>query len=129
MTVKEMAALMDGMENGEQYKFIEELVDNKMIAIYGEGDDMIEMSGYEYDVCGCFNGGRVSIAERPGLGGEYCFIKSNGKNEIEAVWCGEGKPAWIYKTDIPHETFRIMEDGEVYCEGIVFKAEELVKEL
>lgn len=25
-------------------------------------------------------------------------------------------------TDIPHEIFKILEDGHVYCEGIVFYA-------
>lgn len=27
---------------------------------------------------------------------------------------------WTYKTNIPHLDFNIMEEGEVYCEGLVF---------
>ena len=32
---------------------------------------------------------------------------------------------WSYETDIPHETFNIYEDGEVWCVGIVFSVEDL----
>ena len=39
---------------------------------------------------------------------------------IEALFAKEPGYTWIYKTDIPHETFEIVEDGEPYCRGIVF---------
>ena len=58
------------------------------------------------------------------------------------IWCGmiDGESAgpesdfkteegdlitWCYKTDIPHETFMIYDDGEPYCRGIVFSIEDL----
>lgn len=31
---------------------------------------------------------------------------------------------WTYKTDIPHETFNIHDDNELYCTGIVFYAKD-----
>ena len=53
-------------------------------------------------------------------------MPANAKlREIEAVWCAPGKPTWSYETDIPHATFNICEDGELYCEGIVFSIDHL----
>jgi len=37
----------------------------------------------------------------------------------------EGGPCWTFATTIPHETFTIFEDGEPFCEGIVFSMEHL----
>ena len=34
-------------------------------------------------------------------------------------------PAWTYMTDIPHATFDVMDDGELYCRGIVFALADL----
>ena len=36
--------------------------------------------------------------------------------------------SWSYLTDIPHKTFDIMEDGEIYCRGIVFSLDDLGEE-
>lgn len=44
--------------------------------------------------------------------------------QIEAIW-GKDGISWQYKTDIPHATFNVMEDDEVYCIGIVFDIKEL----
>ena len=51
---------------------------------------------------------------------------------IEALWCDDdikdengGLITWTYKTDIPHETFMIYEDGSSYCRGIVFNINDI----
>jgi hypothetical protein len=46
-------------------------------------------------------------------------VYEDGEKYIDAVWC-EGEYSWTYKTNIPHATFDIWEDGEKYCKGIVF---------
>ena len=39
---------------------------------------------------------------------------------IEPEWCESGNPiGWSYKTDLPHATFRVMEDDDIYCIGMV----------
>jgi hypothetical protein len=43
---------------------------------------------------------------------------------IEAIWGKDGY-SWTYKTDIPHATFDIFEDGEKFCRGIVFDIKSL----
>ena len=46
-------------------------------------------------------------------------------DEVKAVWHDKGGPCWTFETDIPHETFTVMEDGEPFCVGIVFSMEAL----
>lgn len=39
---------------------------------------------------------------------------------IKAVWCPRDRDcAWAYETELPHAEFRVMENAEVYCYGIV----------
>ena len=53
------------------------------------------------------------------------FKRENGGAVIRAVWEGEPGYSWIISTDVPHETFEIVEDGEPYCRGIVFALADL----
>ena len=58
----------------------------------------------------------------------YCpyFAREREKAKtIKAVWHDKGGPCWTFETDIPHETFTVMEDGEPFCVGIVFSMEAL----
>ena len=56
--------------------------------------------------------------------------KERKKYSIDARWC-EGtdeewnQATWSYETDIPHETFKIWEDGELFCIGLVFSIEDI----
>ena len=54
------------------------------------------------------------------------------KNPIKIFWCGECdgekrdyKATWEYETDIPHETFRMYDENELYCIGMVFYLEDV----
>jgi hypothetical protein len=56
-------------------------------------------------------------------------LKQKAKT-IEAIWCEgdeekENPISWTYETDIPHSTFGIVEDDEIYCIGIVFSINDL----
>lgn len=44
---------------------------------------------------------------------------------IKAVLHDQRNPCWTFETDIPHETFNIYEDGELFCVGIVFSVDDL----
>lgn len=93
----------------------------------------MELRGAVYDEVGCYDGGKVyltrdGVLEDPGCGEEDCKYYSIAKKAaacVEAVWHDAGGPAWTYKTEIPHDTFEIFDDGEVFCQGIVFRAEDL----
>lgn len=128
MEIKEFAKMLDGRERNYPQFTKEELqiaMDNGFVIVYGESDDLMEFYGAIYDEGGCFGGGKV-------------FFDKNGvlqdgeekKNVIEAIWWGsEGQEEnvipWTYKTDIPHETFLIKEDGVPDCEAIVFSIENV----
>lgn len=50
-------------------------------------------------------------------------------NTREVIKGGTGNPCWSFETEIPHETFRIYEDGEdneLFCVGIVFSIYDLL---
>ena len=44
---------------------------------------------------------------------------------ITAIWRDGERPSRVFSTDIPHETFTVMEDGEPWCIGIVFSMEDV----
>lgn len=103
-----------------------------IVILYGASDDLAEFAGAIEDETGCFEGGEVyidkdGILEYPECGGEDCAgcglfqAKKAKARRIEIIWDEEGEWLWSYKTDIPHETFRVFEeDGSKYCLGIVF---------
>ena len=75
------------------------------VVVFGYSDDNAEFRGAYDDEVGCFNGGR---------------IYQDGDLFIDAHWCFDGAD-WGYVTNIPSATFDIMQDGEVYCRGLVFE--------
>ena len=124
MDIKEFANVLDNREYGYPQFTKEEIQiakDNGFVIVYGASDDLIEFDGAISDEGDCFDGGlvwfnRERVTDRPISVAERC---------IEALWRKEDDIAWTYKTDIPHETFMIYEDGEKYCRGIVFRIEEV----
>lgn len=140
MNAKEFAKLIDGREypfdlTKEEEKQAKE---NGLIVVFGSSDDLVEFRGVFSDEAGACNGTEVlmmsdGILEEPDCGYEYAqkYIREKEEHatELKAVWCPNGTegPVWIYEIDIPHETFRITEDGWVYCIGIVIHSSALTK--
>ena len=127
---KEIAGLLDGVEYGEkiQADIIKDAKENGAVIVYGGRDDLMEFRGEIYDEFRCWKGCTAWI-DQDGIlenkcDNRYCpyFKKkiSEAKMFITALWGDEGKYSWIYYTNIPHETFEMIEDGKKYCRGIVF---------
>lgn len=123
MNKKELARLIDGREYGyEPFRDVRQVAKEAgLIIVSGASDDLMEFDGVIYDEGGCFDGGEIFF-DRNGVSqdGSECA------NCIEAIWCDKtaldengNVITWTYKTDIPHETFMIYEDGKPYCRGIV----------
>ena len=95
-------------------KDIQELAKNKDVAIcYGRSDDLLELVGAIDDEYSCLYGGDISIIE--------------DTLSIEALW-GVGDASWSYNLERCNEKFKIYEeheDGELFCEGMVFEVFEL----
>jgi len=131
MTKEHLAALLDGRQYGEEITKAEETAAKMygLVVVFGGSDDLMEFRGTIYDEVGCYNGGTAlihknTVTDKDGHDCDcgFCGYKEFEKKAkaIEAVWSKDGY-SWTYKTDIPHATFDIMEDGEKFCRGIVFE--------
>lgn len=142
LTKETLAALLNGREYMEEITREEEKTAESagLIVIFGASDDLMEFRGVFSDEAYPGRRERPVIFDRDGLlprweevkddeeDAERYFRRKRGmKASVQALWCPEGSdgPSWAYKTDIPHATFEIVEDGEVYCRGIVIDLNDL----
>jgi hypothetical protein len=128
MTPAEAAAKLDGNEYGKEgsKELFASMKDALLVAVFGASDDLMEFRGAINDEVGSYNG-TTAYLTGDGLLQNDCenescphFEKLKEKAAtIQSVW-DENEFSWQYDTEIPHEKFIIKEDGENYCEGIVF---------
>lgn len=127
MTLKEFAERLNGTEYNGYPIFSKEDIgiakENGFVIVTGASDDLMEFEGAIEDEAGCFDGGRVYISKNG-------VEEDKTKNVINALWCdAEDENSvvipWAYETKIPHETFYVIDAGEVYCRGIVFNLEDV----
>lgn len=131
LTTKEIAQMLNGMEYGDISKDITNAATSANIVIcYGASDDLVEFDGAFCDEA--YGPGKVYLNGASLLTPECecddCpHEKARRENApfINAIWNDKEGPAWTYETLIPHETFDVMEDGEVWCRGIVFKVSDI----
>lgn len=107
--------------------------------MFGASDDLVEFRGAIDDELGACEGTEALISkdgkflphdiedheewlEEHGLLADF---KARFPNKVVATRSGVDGPSWRITTDIPHATFMIMEDGEEYCQGIVFNLSDL----
>jgi len=136
MNAKELAAKLNGRE------YLHEITRGEaelakasgLVVVYGASDDLIEFRGAIRDEGGAPGDVLIdakgvlpswdSASECEESAQEYFERKAKART-ITALWAKEPGYSWTYKTDIPHETFEIVEDGEPYCRGIVFNIGEI----
>lgn len=133
------ALKLASMLNGRQYlKELSEVerksaAENGLVVVFGASDDLMEFRGAINDELDAYDGTTAYLIDG-NLLVNYCeesecpyFLeKCKEALTIEAIW-DDGEYSWRYETDIPHETFEIMEDDEKYCKGIVFHTEAVTK--
>lgn len=138
MTAKELAAALSGREYGMEISREEAQAAKEagLVVVYGSSDDCMELRGAIDAEVGAYEGATIYV-NRDGLVDDpvcrdaeectcpYFVAVRNAAKTIKAIWHDAGGPCWTFETDIPHETFTIMEDGEPFCVGIVFSAEEV----
>ena len=98
-----------------------------LIVITGAGDDLMEIHGVVNDE---YSGLSPHVILASGE-----IIPEHKLDETHVVaghlkpeWCESGNPdGWSYSTNIPHATFRIMEDNEIYCIGLVIDHAGLIR--
>jgi hypothetical protein len=137
MTPQELAARLDGRKVGCEVTSADrtDAINSGLVIVYGASDDLMELVGAIDDEFGCYDGGTAWV-DRDGLLDRdrvdededraiADFVRRKDRaRSIRAVWAEDGY-SWTYRTDIPHATFEITEDGEPYCRGIVFALADL----
>ena len=92
--------------------------ENGIVICYGWSDDLVEFDGAidaEFD---CWNGGQICIDE-------------NGKKATSKKYYpislifGVNGITWQYKTKIPHRTFNLFDEDDIFCRGIAFLAKDM----
>ena len=149
MTPKEMAARLHGRQYRSETTRDDGLLARQhgLVIVYGASDDLVELEGAISDELGANNGTKFWVTPKGLVGdfGQLCddrneqglkeyFEGQSSQRVIEAIWCpdyvkgenGEGA-SWAYQTTIPHETFDVMEDDDLYCRGIVFALADVGK--
>jgi hypothetical protein len=140
MNVKEWAEKLNGCEYRQEVtrNDCDQLKSDGVIIACGASDDLLDFSGALYDEIGAWDGVEVRISSRE-KGSAFIFDenenrytaefnKSQIKNmqTIKAIWSPKDiEASWKIETKIPHETFDIMEDGELYCRGIAFHVDSI----
>lgn len=137
MTLKEWAARLNGRQYTKEVSCAEEIQakDDGVIVVFGASDDLMEFRGALRDEVSAYKGVTVRLTPDFKLFDcdenmdtlKYNAAEIESMPNITAVWLpenehGEPKALWLYKTDIPHEQFEILDDDCVYCYGIVFNA-------
>ena len=138
MTKEQLAEKM----NGGEYRTVptDEHValakQHGLLIVHGASDDLCEFDGAFTDEVGCYEGGTISIdkdgvipswdgLDKDALHRVRAWIaRYDKKGDIIAVWDEDGY-SWSYKTDLPHATFDILEDGKPYCRGLVIDIKDI----
>jgi hypothetical protein len=137
LTPEELAARLTGREYTEEITEAEakEAAAAGLVVIFGASDDLVEIRGLFTDEEGAYGGGTVLLDRHGVIPGsrndrwpdekmEQYFARKRAAVQVEALWCAEPGYSWTFKTDRPHATFEVVEDGEPYCRGIVLALPE-----
>ena len=135
VTAKDLAQKLNGCEYGSEMTAEDRKAarENGLVVVYGCSDDLAESVGAIRDEGGCYDGESFQLTKNGALTGPNCGDKdceyyrkaTKDAKWIKAVWHNGGNPCWTYETEIPHETFDVYEDGELFCIGIVFRMVDL----
>jgi hypothetical protein len=138
LTKEQLAETLNGNEYGNEITKEQEqqAKESGLVVVFGYSDDNMELRGALNDEFGCYNGGEIKFTKEGKEIDEddmevlekYNVVPK--LNTIDAVWDEpfdetDERCSFQYKTDIPHSKFRIMEDEELYCVGIVFNLSDL----
>ncbi len=139
MTKEELALLLNGRRRREEITTREEELakENGLVVCFGASDDLTEFRGSLYDEKGNFDGGKVYFKGGDIANGDHIndddldYSVLEKLPFIDAVWCpknenGEIVASWAFKTDIPHATFDVFDENELYCKGVVFDFSSII---
>jgi hypothetical protein len=136
MTKEELAAHLDGRMYPHRFAptVIAEATASRLVVITGASDDQMSFEGAIDDQLGAYDGTTARLTPAGLLPdwesmdkddeaevARYFEKKRSGIVEVHAQWAPKDDPevSWRIVTDLPHAKFDLVEDGAVYCRGIV----------
>ena len=130
LLLEEFTKKLNNVEYEDLYRVIKENTkfakENNIVIVYGISDDLLEMEGAFFEEYSAFDGTKIYADLEKGLFVQEDDIKeleNKTKNDfpyyLNAFWCKNEIP-WTIETNIPHKTFDILEDKEIFSRGIVF---------
>jgi len=135
MTRDEFAKLIDGREYGDELSRDEEKLakESGLVVVFGASDDLVEVRGCIHDEVGAWRGAELRFIEGGLLPEHHCDcdfcsykLKAAAAKAVIAIWDGPDAVAtWTFATNIQHAKFMIYEDGEPFCQGLVFEHKEI----
>jgi hypothetical protein len=137
MTREEAAALLNGNEyaNEGTRELWAQMKEAGLVAVFGASDDLTEFRGAIYDEAGAGEETDHRLTQKGllesecGEGDDCPYFERFAKSvpvAVKARWCPPGfDGSWLIETPLPHATFDITEDGEVYCRGVVVSVADL----
>lgn len=141
MTAEEFARLLDGREYGDEMSEEENelAAENRLFVFFGYSDDNLEIKGIIDDEIGAYEGIEICIAktvntpywsivneEMKAIANN--FVKNLKNFVVKALWCPDDlDTSWLITTDVPHATFDIMEDDDLFCRGIVVSESDVLE--
>jgi hypothetical protein len=131
VTKEELAGRLDGREYRAEITDHEEKLAKEagLVVLFGASDDLAEFVGAIEDEEGAYDGGSGTelylvdgkVFKEPDCQCEWAeAAKVGALSRGQKILARYGQEGWTYETEIPHATFNVMEDGELYCRGIVF---------
>lgn len=144
MKKEELAQLLNGRQFGEEITYEEELQAKKngLLVCFGYSGHLLELRGIMYKGICIYGEGCIFLYKNKYQG--IAFLKEPGYDELSKNFYQKGLPislkklpikaewspkeqdcSWLITTDIPHATFDIYYDGELYCRGIVLELTDI----
>ena len=144
MKKEELANILNGRQYGEEMTDEDHLQakENGLLVCFGDTYDFLELRGImDYGVR-IFGGGSIFLYKNKYQ--KFAFLEESSYDEIKEIledynldfilpkipikiqWCPEELDcSWLITTDIPHATFDIYDDEELYCRGIVLELSDI----
>lgn len=99
-----------------------------LLVVFSASDDLCDFRGLKHDENPAYHNEPIYFDGHGDFVDHECEDKSV-KEVLNVIYPQfhyvDGESMWSYQTDIPHSTFNIMEDGEVYCTGMVIHSYNL----
>lgn len=128
MNIKDFANTLGTRPMGDEvpYHMVIEAQRQNYLIVFGVSDDLIEVCGARSDEFDAFRPTAIYVTSH-----RVYAADENRPAAAQPIHVEYSKPTtenpalWKLSTDIPHATFDVMEDGELFCRGLVIDLNNL----